>query len=57
MVARANHYGLILRATPSDSVAFCPPLIISEAEIEKVMERANQALDDTWEDVKKEGLI
>jgi len=57
MVARANHYGLILRATPSDSVAFCPPLIISEEEIGKVMERANQALDDTWEYVKKEGLI
>ena len=57
MVARANHYGLILRATPSDSVAFCPPLIISKEEIGKVMERANQALDDTWQYVKKEGLV
>ena len=57
MVARANHYGLILRALPSDSVAFCPPLIISEEEISKVMERTNRALEDTWDYVKKEGLI
>jgi 4-aminobutyrate--pyruvate transaminase len=57
MVARAKEHGLIMRALPSDSVAFCPPLIVSEAQIGMIMERAGKALDDTWEHVQKEGLV
>jgi 4-aminobutyrate--pyruvate transaminase len=57
MNARAHEHGVILRALPSDGVAFCPPLIISEDEIGMVMERAGKALDETWEHVQKEGLI
>jgi 4-aminobutyrate--pyruvate transaminase len=57
MVARCHEHGVVLRALPSDTVAFCPPLIISENEIGMVMERATKALDDTWEYVQKEGLI
>ena len=57
MVARCHEHGLVLRTLPSDVVAFCPPLIISEDEIGMVMERAAMALDDTWEHVQKEGLI
>jgi len=46
--ARASEYGLIVRALPAgDSIAFCPPLIISEAEIDSMMERFAKALDDT----------
>ncbi|MCZ6837839.1 MAG: aminotransferase class III-fold pyridoxal phosphate-dependent enzyme, partial [Alphaproteobacteria bacterium] len=55
--ARALEHGVVLRALPSDSVAFCPPLIISEDEITMVMERAAKALDDTWTHVQKEGLV
>jgi len=55
--ARALEHGVVLRALPSDGVAFCPPLIISEDEIAMVMERAGKALDDTWDHVQKEGLV
>ena len=47
----------ILRAAPSDVIAFCPPLIISEKEINLVMDRAEKALDDTWNHVQKKGLV
>ena len=57
MNARCHEYGLVLRALPSDVIAFCPPLIITEDEIGLVMERAAQALDDTWAHVQKEGLV
>ncbi len=32
---------------PGDIVAFCPPLIISEAEIDEVLRRFGLALADT----------
>ena len=57
MVARAKEHGLIMRALPSDSVAFCPPLIVTEAQIGTIMERAEKALAETWEHVQKEGLV
>ena len=46
----------ILRNMPGDIVAFCPPLIISEAEIDEMMAGFGKALDDTWAMVKEKGL-
>ena len=43
---RAQEHGLIVRPLPGDIVACCPPLIISEAEIDQFMERLGKALDD-----------
>ncbi|MEK9660495.1 MAG: aminotransferase [Alphaproteobacteria bacterium] len=57
MVARAKEHGLVLRALPSDSVAFCPPLIVTEDELGKIFDRASKALDETWEHVRNEGLV
>jgi len=46
--ARASEHGLIVRALPAgDSIAFCPPLIITEPEIDLMMERFAKALDET----------
>jgi len=45
-VKRAQEHGLILRAL-GDSVAFCPPLIISKAEIELMLARFGTALEET----------
>jgi 4-aminobutyrate--pyruvate transaminase len=56
LVGRAQHHGLILRNMPGDIVAFCPPLIISEAEIDEMMSCFARALDDTWVMVKEKGL-
>ena len=56
LVRRAQHHGVILRNMPGDVVAFCPPLIISEAEIDEMMGCFAKALDDTWVMVKEKGL-
>ena len=47
LVRRAQAHGLILRAMAGDIVAFSPPLIISEAEIDELLVRFERALDDT----------
>lgn len=43
---RCQAHGLILRNL-GDTVAFCPPLIIEEAEIDALLERFGKALDET----------
>jgi 4-aminobutyrate--pyruvate transaminase len=53
---RAHHHGVILRPL-SDSIAFCPPLIITEAEIDIMLERFALALDDTFVMARERGLI
>jgi len=49
LVKRAQHHGLILRVLMGDVIAFSPPLIITEAEIDTMMERTRLALADTLE--------
>jgi len=56
LVRRAQHHGVILRSMPGDIVAFCPPLIIGEAEIDEMMAGFGKALDDTWAMVREKGL-
>ena len=53
---RAHHHGLIVRPL-GDSIAFCPPLIIKEAEIDLMLSRFALALDDTLAMVRERGLI
>jgi len=52
---RAEVHGLIVRAMV-DSVAFCPPLIITESEIAEMFKRFAKALDETEMWVTKNGL-
>ncbi len=49
--------GLIVRPLLSDRIAFCPPLVITEAEIDELFARFTRALDKTLDLVKAEGLI
>jgi 4-aminobutyrate---pyruvate transaminase len=56
LVRRAQHHGVILRNMPGDIVAFCPPLIVSEPEIDEMMTGFGKALDDTWAMVKEKGM-
>ena len=53
---RAHHHGVILRPV-GDSIAFCPPFIIKEAEIDLMLARFALALDDTLAMVRERGLI
>jgi 4-aminobutyrate---pyruvate transaminase len=57
LVRRAQHHGAILRNMPGDIVAFSPPLIISEAEIDELVGCFARALDDTWRMVKERNLV
>ena len=43
---RALSYGLITRAL-GDTVNFCPPLIVTHAQIDEIFDAAKHALDDT----------
>jgi 4-aminobutyrate---pyruvate transaminase len=53
----AQEEGLILRALGGDRVAFCPPLVISAAEIDEMFDRYERALAKTLGWVKAEGLL
>ena len=47
-MAKAVERGVILRAL-GDTIAFSPPLIVSEAEIDQILDRFGEALRDTAE--------
>jgi 4-aminobutyrate--pyruvate transaminase len=55
LVGRATHHGLIIRPL-GDTIAFCPPLIIQEDEIDLMFERFSLALDDTLAMVREKGV-
>ena len=52
----AQKHGLIVRAMGGDIVAFCPPLIIDDAQINEMFDKFEKGLDDTEAWVTKEGL-
>jgi len=55
--ARAQEHGLIVRAILSgDTIAYSPPLIITEAEINEMMVRLGRALEETTKWVEENGL-
>ncbi|WP_085905258.1 aspartate aminotransferase family protein [Kiloniella majae] len=53
---RAIEEGLIIR-NMGDSIAFCPPLIITMHEIDEIIDRFRRALDKTLDWVKAEQMI
>ncbi len=57
LVRRAQEHGVILRALGGDIIAFAPPLIITEQEIDSMMDRAELALADTLDWVRAEGGV
>jgi 4-aminobutyrate--pyruvate transaminase len=52
----AQEEGLFTRAMLGDRIAFCPPLVISEAEIDEMFDRFARALDKTEAWVAREKL-
>lgn len=52
-VARCQEHGLLVRAL-GDTIAFCPPLIATEQEIDEIFERFGHALEDTWSWIRKQ---
>jgi 4-aminobutyrate--pyruvate transaminase len=55
LVKRGHEHGLIVRAM-GDVIGLCPPLIITEDEIDIMFDRVQLALDDTLAMVRERGL-
>lgn len=53
----AEEEGLIVRAVGGDNIALCPPLIVSEAEIDDLFARLGRALNRTPDLASAESLI
>ena len=49
--------GVIVRPVAGNSIAMCPPLIITEAQIDELLAAVAKGLDQTLEHVRKEGLL
>jgi 4-aminobutyrate--pyruvate transaminase len=52
----SQQHGLITRAM-MDTIGFCPPLIITEPQIDQIFDRFAKALDDAYGWAKQEGLL
>jgi 4-aminobutyrate--pyruvate transaminase len=48
--------GVILRSLPGDSIAFSPPLIITEDEVDEMLDRFGRALDELSVQIRRESL-
>ena len=55
-VSFAQEEGLIVRPLMGDRIAFCPPLIISDTEVNEMFDRFGRALAKTADWISKEGL-
>lgn len=53
----AEEEGLIVRFLPGDCLSICPPLIISEDEIDQLFDCLGRALDRTLDWAKREQLL
>ena len=49
--------GLLLRVVAGNSVAFCPPLIIEEQQIDEMVEKFSKTLDASFAFAQKENLL
>ena len=49
VAAAAKERNLILRPTPGDSVAFCPPLIINDDQIDEMFDAVSDALNAVYQ--------
>ena len=54
--ARGHDHGLIVRAI-GDTIAICPPMIITEAQVQEVIRRLTQTLDDVATQLAADGQL
>jgi len=52
---RAQDHGLLVRALGGTSVAICPPLIVTERQIDELVESLEAAVDETYAYAKRHG--
>jgi 4-aminobutyrate--pyruvate transaminase len=49
IAAAARERNLIIRATPGDGIAFCPPLIINDNQIDEMFDAVSDALNGVYQ--------
>ena len=54
---RAQEHGLIVRAMGGNSIALCPPLVISREQVDELVDSLGRALEDTLSHASAEGLL
>lgn len=57
VIENCQENGLILRAVAGNSIAICPPLISSEAQIDEIISKLSKALDTTLDWVSRQNLM
>lgn len=57
MISRCQEHGLILRAVAGNSIAFCPPLVIEDEQIDDMIVRFQRALEETHVFAVDRGLL
>jgi adenosylmethionine-8-amino-7-oxononanoate aminotransferase len=57
ILAEGADTGLIVRAVAGSSIAMCPPLIITETQIDEMIEKLSAALDQTLDYVRADNLL
>jgi 4-aminobutyrate--pyruvate transaminase len=56
LVKIAEGHGLICRAMVLDSIRFSPPLIITRAEVDEILDRFERTLDDLAVQLRREAI-
>jgi adenosylmethionine-8-amino-7-oxononanoate aminotransferase len=56
-VARCQENGLIVRAVAGNSLAICPPLIITKEQVDQIIQILTTSLDETLNFARREGFI
>lgn len=56
-VKACQNEGLILRAVAGNALAFCPPLIITKAEVDEMLKRTKAGVDAAYATLKAEGIF
>lgn len=51
-----QNHGLIVRSVAGSSIAFCPPLIVTELQIDEIIDKFSRALEDTMNFVVRENM-
>jgi 4-aminobutyrate--pyruvate transaminase len=57
MAKLGEEHGLIMRVMVNDSIGFSPPLIISRAEIDEMLDRVGRALDELTVQLRREQIV
>jgi 4-aminobutyrate--pyruvate transaminase len=51
-----EQHGVIGRTVPGDILCFSPPLVISEAEVDEMLDRIGEALDELTVQLRREQI-